>query len=173
MKLHSPQLVSLSEASLLHALMSETRRPNLLVVCRRVTVEAAARHIVAYCQPPFHMIALPGLLDLADVNGGTLVLADVAMMSMGQQMRLYDWLSASDGCPQVVSISSVPLRPLVDDGRFLEALLYRLNLIYLDATPCENAGLVPWTKEQNVRQALPFQRFDGLMQRSSPSRMAL
>ena len=43
MKLHSPQLVSLSEASLLHALMSETRRPNLLVVCRRVTVEAAVR----------------------------------------------------------------------------------------------------------------------------------
>jgi len=173
MKLHSPQLVSLSEASLLHALMSETRRPNLLVVCRRVTVEAAARHIVAYCQPPFHMITLPGLLDLADVKGGTLVLADVAMMSMGQQMRLYDWLSATDGCPQVVSISSVPLRPLVDDGRFLEALLYRLNLIYLDATPCENAALVPGTKEQNVRQALPFQRLDGLMQRSSPSRIAL
>ena len=93
MKLHSPQLVSLSEASLLHALMSETRRPNLLVVCRRVTVEAAARHIVSYCAPPFHMVALPGLLDLTEVKGGTLVLADVAMMSLGQQMRLYDWLS--------------------------------------------------------------------------------
>jgi len=129
MKLHSPQLVSLSEASLLHALMSETRRPNLLVVCRRVTVEAAARHIVSYCQPPFHMVALPGLLDLAEIKGGTLVLADVAMMSMGQQMRLYDWLSATEDCPQVVSISSVPLRPLVDDGRFREALLYRLNLL--------------------------------------------
>ena len=61
MKLHSPQLVSLSEASLLHALMSETRRPNFLVVCRRVTVAAAVRHIVSYCEPPFHMVALPGL----------------------------------------------------------------------------------------------------------------
>ena len=74
MKLHSPQLVSLSEASLLHALMSETRRPNLLVVCRRVTVEAAARHVVSSCQPPFHMVALPGLLNLDEIKGGTLVL---------------------------------------------------------------------------------------------------
>jgi DNA-binding NtrC family response regulator len=173
MKLHSPQLVSLSEASLLHALMSETRRPNFLVVCRRVTVEAAVRHIVSYCEPPFHMVALPGLMDLTEVKGGTLVLADVAMMSMGQQMRLYDWLSAGADCPQVVSVSSVPLRPLVDDGRFLEGLLYRLNLIYLDATPCENAGLVPGTKDQSVRQALPFQRPQGLMQHSSPLRVAL
>jgi DNA-binding NtrC family response regulator len=173
MKLHSPQLVSLSEASLLHALMSETRRPNLLVVCRRVTVEAAARHIVSYCEPPFHMVALPGLLDLTDVKGGTLVLSDVAMMSLGQQMRLYDWLSVREDCPQVVSISSVPLRPLVDDGRFLEGLLYRLNLIYLDATPCENAGLVSGAKDQNIRQALPFHRPEGLMHRSSPSGIAL
>ena len=156
MKLHSPQLVSLSEASLLHALMSETRRPNFLVVCRRVTVEAAVRHIVSYCEPPFHMVALPGLLDLTEVKGGTLVLADVAMMSLGQQMRLYDWLSAREDCPQVVSVSSVPLRPLVDDGRFLEGLLYRLNLIYLDATPCETSGLVPGAKDKSVRQAMPL-----------------
>ena len=65
------------------------------------------------------------------------------MMSIGQQMRLFDWLPATPNTPQVVSISSVPLRPLVDDGRFLEGLFYRLNVIYLDATPCENAGLVP------------------------------
>jgi DNA-binding NtrC family response regulator len=156
MKLHSPQLVSLSEASLLHALMSETRRPNFLVVCRRVTVAAAVRHIVSYCEPPFHMAALPGLLDLTEVKGGTLVLADVAMMSLGQQMRLYDWLSVGEDCPQVVSVSSVPLRPLVDDGRFLEGLLYRLNLIYLDATPGENTGLVPNTTDHSVRQSRPF-----------------
>jgi transcriptional regulator of acetoin/glycerol metabolism len=173
MKLHSPQLVSLSEASLLQALMSETRRPNLLVVCRRVSVEAAARHIVSYCAPPFHTVSLPGPLDLSGFEGGTLVLADVAMMSLGQQMRLYDWLTATVNCPQVVSISSVPLRPLVDDGRFLEGLLYRLNLIYLDATPCETAaGLLPGNADQNLRQALPFTRSEGLMQRASPSHIA-
>ena len=172
MKLHSPQLVALSEASLLHALMAETRRPNLLVVCRRVSVEAAVRHVVSYCEPPYHMVTFPGMLNLDDVKGGTLLLADVAMMSIGQQMRLYDWMTVTVDCPQVVSVSSVPLRPLVDDGRFLEGLLYRINLIHLDATPCEASSLVSGAKNQTLRQALPFVRPDGLMQRSSPSRIA-
>lgn len=171
MKLHSPQLVALSEANLLHALMNEPRRPNLMVLCRRVSVEAAVRHVVSYCQPPFHMISLPGTLDLTGVEGGTLVLADVAMMSIGQQMRLFDWLSQTVDGPQVVSISSVPLRPLVDSGRFLEALLYRLNLIHLEATPCDARSVTP-EQSEGIRQALPFPRQDGLMQRSSPSRIA-
>jgi transcriptional regulator of aromatic amino acid metabolism len=56
-------------------------------------------------------------------------------MSLGQQVALYDWLT--DGCEhlQVVSISSVPLLPLVEEGRFLEGLFYRLNVIHLDARP--------------------------------------
>jgi transcriptional regulator of aromatic amino acid metabolism len=134
MTLHSPQLVALSEASLLRALMSENRRPNLLVECKGVSVEAAVRHIVAYCEPPYHMTALPGTLDLPELKKGTLLLADVAMMSIGQQMRLFDWLPRDCGNLQVVSISSVPLRPLVDQGKFLEGLFYRLNVISLDAT---------------------------------------
>jgi hypothetical protein len=140
MTLHSPQLVSLSEATLLRALMSENRRPNLLVVCNGVSVEAAVRHIVAFCEPPYHLTALPGKLDLPEVKKGTLLLADVAMMSIGQQMRLFDWLPADSENLQVVSISSVPLRPLVDDGKFLEGLFYRLNVIYLDATRRVAAG---------------------------------
>ena len=40
------------------------------------------------------MVSLPGKLDLTEPEGDDL-LADVAMMSLGQQMRLYDWLSAA------------------------------------------------------------------------------
>ena len=166
MKLHSPQLVALSEASLLQALMSDGRRPNLLVVCRRVSVEAATRHVAAYCAPPFHVLTFPGQLDLTTVEGGTLILADVAMMSVGQQTRLYDWLTATVDGPQAVSISSVPLRPLVDDGRFLEGLLYRLNLIHLDATPVDASSLVK-EPTKGVRHTQPLTRLDGPMHRSS------
>jgi transcriptional regulator of aromatic amino acid metabolism len=155
MKLHSPQLVSLSEASLLHALMSETRRPNLMVVCRRVTVEAAVRHVVSYCEPPYQMVPLPGKMELTDATRGTVLLADVAMMSLGQQMRLYDRLSAGHDLPQIVSISSVPLRPLVEDGRFLEGLMYRLNVISLEATPVD---MLP----QNVTPIRPGVRYEAL-----------
>ena len=155
MKLHSPQLVALSEASLLQALMSETRRPNLLVVCRRVSVEAAVRHVVSYCEPPYHVVPFPGPLDLAEATRGTLLLADVAAMSVGQQMRLYDWLSTAGERPQIVSVSFVPLRPLVDDGRFLEGLLYRLNVISLEATPVEPLS-------RNVTPIRPGVRYEAL-----------
>jgi transcriptional regulator of aromatic amino acid metabolism len=134
MTLHSPQLVSLSEAALLRSLLSENRRPNLLIECKGVSVEATVRHVVAYCEPPYHTTALPGNLELPALKKGTVLLADLAMMSLGQQMRVFDWLPRDCGNLQVVSISSVPVRPLVDEGKFLEGLFYRLNVISLEAT---------------------------------------
>jgi DNA-binding NtrC family response regulator len=138
MTLHSPHLVSLSEARLLRALTSEQRRPNLLVVCNDVSVEAVVRHLVAYCEPPYHLTSLPGHLDFPEKKKGTLLLTDVAKMSLGQQLEVYDWLTVGCENLQVVSVSSAPLRPLVDVGRFLEGFLYRLNVIYLDATPVQD-----------------------------------
>lgn len=135
MMVDSRHLVSLSEPRLLPALTSENRWPNLLVVCRDVTVEAVVRHLVGFCEPPYHLITLPGTLDLPEPRKGTLLLTDVATLSLAQQVELYDWLTGGCEHLQVVSISSVPLRPLVDDGRFLEGLFYRLNVIYLDARP--------------------------------------
>jgi DNA-binding NtrC family response regulator len=139
MTVHSPHLVSLSEARLLRALTSEHRRPNLLVVCNDVTVEAVVRHLVGFCEPPYHLTTLPENLDFPERKKGTLLLTDVAKMSLSQQLEVYDWLSVGCENLQVVSISSAPLRPLVDDGRFLEGLFYRLNVIYLDATPVQDA----------------------------------
>jgi len=156
MNLYSPQLVSLSEATLLRALMSENRRPNLMAVCRDVTVEAAVRHVVTFCEPPYQLTALPGTLELPEVKKGTLLLADVAMMSIGQQMRLFDWLPNDAEQLQVVSISSVPLRPLVEDGKFLEALFYRLNVIYLDATLRRATSKAAGESDRQLREVGPI-----------------
>jgi len=135
MTMHSPHLVALSEATLLRALTSERRRPNLLVVCNEVTVDAALRHLVTFCDPPYHVVTLPGPLDLPEDKNGTLLLMDVPRLSLEQQVALYDWLSTGTEDLQVVSISSRPVAPLIERGQFLEALFYRLNVIYLDATP--------------------------------------
>ncbi len=153
MTLHSPQLVTLSEAKLLRALMSENRRPNLLVECKGVSVEAAVRHIVAFCEPPYHVTALPGNLELPETQKGTLLLADVAMMSLGQQMRVFDWLPRDCGNLQVVSISSVPVRALVDEGKFLEGLFYRLNVISLEASRSRAAGRGADDTDRPLREA--------------------
>jgi hypothetical protein len=155
MTLHSPQLVSLSEATLLRSLMSQNRRPNLLVECKGVSVESTVRHIVAFCEPPYHVTALPGNLYLPEVKKGTLLLADLAMMSLGQQMRVFDWLPRDCGNLQVVSISSVPIRPLVDQGKFLEGLFYRLNVISLDATRSRAAERGAGETDRLMREAGP------------------
>ena len=41
-------------------------------------------------------------------------------------------LFRSVGRTQVISTSRAPLMPLVDDGRFLNSLYYRLNTICVD-----------------------------------------
>jgi hypothetical protein len=127
--------VSFSEGTLLRALTSGPRRPNLLVVCNDVAVEAVVSSLVALCAPPYHICALPGRLELPLQKSGTLLVTDVDLLNLGQQLALFDWLSEAGAQVQVVSISSVPLMPLVEEGRFLEGLFYRLNVIHLDANP--------------------------------------
>jgi transcriptional regulator of aromatic amino acid metabolism len=173
MTLHSPQLVSLSEASLLRALMSENRRPNLLVECKGVSVEATVRHVVTFCEPPYHTTALPGNLHLPEVKKGTVLLADLALMSIGQQMRVFDWLPRDCGNLQVVSISSVPIRPLVDEGKFLEGLFYRLNVISLEATKSRAAARGATETDRLLRDAGPASGAIRSMQQSFAGRLAM
>jgi DNA-binding NtrC family response regulator len=54
-------------------------------------------------------------------------------MTLPQQIELYDWLNAGRGAVQMVSVTSKSIWPLVEEGRFLEGLFYRLNVITLEA----------------------------------------
>ena len=132
--------VSLSDDTLLHALTAGRRRPNLLVVCNDVEVEEVVNHLLTFCAPPYYLPALPSRLELPMDKTGTLLLTDIATLNLDQQLELFDWLSDSSHSVQVVSVSSVPLRPLVDEGRFLEGLFYRLNVVHLDATWTADPG---------------------------------
>ena len=62
----------------------------------------------------------------------TLVLDDVAALSLTDQRRLLDWLQENKGTAQVIAASSLSLLPLVERDVFLEALYYLLNVIYLE-----------------------------------------
>ena len=59
----------------------------------------------------------------------TVFIPDVGDMSGAEQVRLLEWLNGAVGRTQVISTSRAPLMPLVDDGRFLNSLYYRLNTI--------------------------------------------
>jgi hypothetical protein len=120
---------SLEESLLLRKLTSQECHPNLLVVCR--DADAMAGHMAAWCAAPHHRVELPGPLQLPDRRRGTLFLKRVEEMTLAQQIALYDWMTAGCGGLQVVSVATVPLEELVKDGRFLEGLYYRLNVVRL------------------------------------------
>ena len=125
---------SLSDTNLMMSLLTRGQRPALLVNCNGRRAEAVAQSMLSWCAAPVHFIRLPGELDLPLARHGTLVVADAAALTLAQQIELHDWLNAGRGGVQVVSITSQPIWPLVEQGRFLEGLFYRLNVITLEAT---------------------------------------
>lgn len=130
---NSPDFVSFSDMDLLRALTSAERRPNLMIDCTGETAEAVLHQLPMICPGPLHRCHLPGPLDLPTNGGGTLLLHDVAAMTITQQVALFDWLQRRRGATQVVSITHKRLIGLVCDGRFLEGLFYRLNTISVTA----------------------------------------
>lgn len=125
---------SLSDTNLMMSLLTRGQRPALLVNCNGRPADAVAQSMLSWCGAPVHFIRLPDELDLPLARHGTLVVVDAAALTLAQQIELHDWLNAGRGGVQVVSITSQPLWPLVEQGRFLEGLFYRLNVITLEAT---------------------------------------
>jgi transcriptional regulator of acetoin/glycerol metabolism len=136
--MHSPDVVAFSDSHLLRALTSHKRRPNLLVVCSDVPIDAVKQRLLKWCDPPFHLSVFPGPFQPPS-GEGTLLLTDIAAMSRQQQIALFDWTTTARDV-QIVSLTSTPLRQLVESGDFLEALFYRLNLVCLEASAAPPVG---------------------------------
>ena len=129
---HAPDFVSFSELRLLRSLMSQRVRPNLLVQCNEQTIDTVVEQITMMCALPLHTCLLPGPLTLPLASGGTLLMHDVASLTIDQQVILHDWTGGC-GDVQIVSVTAEPLWSLVEQGRFLEGLFYRLNTIRITA----------------------------------------
>jgi hypothetical protein len=121
-----------SELTVLSRLASSGRHPNLLVVCNEDAKAFVAGQVAEWCQPPLHICRLPGPLSLSP-EGASVVLSDVAKLTLSQQVELFDWMSRNP-CTRVVSITSVDIPALINEGAFMEGLYYRLNTVRLDAT---------------------------------------
>ena len=136
--MHSTDFVGVSDLVLLQWLTLRDFRPNLLVTCRDVEIVAITKHLMRFSAPPFHVCALPGPLQLPSATEGALFLEDVAALTLRQQIALNDWISGGRGEVQIVSMTSAPLWPLVEDGEFLEGLFFRLNVVCLEAQSTEH-----------------------------------
>jgi transcriptional regulator of aromatic amino acid metabolism len=115
----------------LRSLMSRDPRPNVLVQSPVMPVAAVAAELAGFCAH-LQVCRVPGTLSLpepSDRSLRTFLIGDVACLTPQQQFILWDWMNNRDRRIQVVSITSVPLLPLVEDGRFLDSLFYQLNII--------------------------------------------
>jgi transcriptional regulator of aromatic amino acid metabolism len=128
-----PPYLLRAEDDWLRAIVSQDRHLNVLVHCPDVPVASAIAEIGELCGRALWTCAVPGTLHLPDSHGGTVVIGDVSTLSLLQQIELYDWLDRFGESAQVLSFTSIPLWPLVERGRFLEGLFYRLNVVTLTA----------------------------------------
>jgi sigma-54-interacting transcriptional regulator len=118
-----------------------SQRPgkHLLVECDPGGFEGLAAQAETLCAPPVRWCRLPGPLQLPDDRQGTLLLNDVAALSLQDQITLYDWLGHSAGDLRVISGTTSPMAPLLASGRFLEGLFNRLGNVQFDVTSRECA----------------------------------
>ncbi len=128
---------STSDTALLQRLLTKRHRPNVLVECPAAAAPFVLCQLAQTGVQPLRQCALPGALALPDVRQGTLLIENVTALTAAQQQELYAWLTdgPTDGLPQmqVISVATEPLLPSVQDGRFLEALYYRLNIVRMDS----------------------------------------
>jgi DNA-binding NtrC family response regulator len=90
------------------------------------------------CAGTPYVCLLPGELHLPTPAPGHLLIGDISTLTLRQQVDFYDWLDRYGDAVQVVSLTSAPLWPLVERGRFFEGLFYRLNVVSLTAGPLED-----------------------------------
>jgi hypothetical protein len=73
----------------------------------------------------------PDRLSLPRQSAGTLILQNADALDAAGQQQLFDWLEDAGRTTRILTTTAQPLFPLVEDGNFLEALYYRLNMLLL------------------------------------------
>ena len=133
MNLNASEFPGCLESLLLTSLNLRGARPNLLVSCSLEEVPEVIDELSKWCLTPLNLLSLPATLDLPTIFEGTLLLTRIEALSLDQQITLFDWMTMAQCRMQVVSIATTRIDGLVKEGRFLEALFYRLNVVQLEA----------------------------------------
>lgn len=133
MNLHGSEFPWGLESLFLTSMNLGGARPSLLVNCSDAEVSQVSAELAKRCEAPLHRVSFPGSLDLPSTFHGTLLLTRIEEMSIEQQITLFDWLTTALCRVQVVSIATTRIDGLIKDGRFLEGLFYRLNIVQLEA----------------------------------------
>jgi transcriptional regulator of acetoin/glycerol metabolism len=112
-------------------LSSPRRQQHLLVQCPRRRLDQIASQVMNFAAGPVRRCLLPGALALQSSRTGSLLIYDVAALTLNQQIVLFDWLGAARSDVRVVAVTAQPVGQLVESGAFLEGLFHRLGSVLL------------------------------------------
>jgi hypothetical protein len=118
-----------------------SQRPgkHFLVRCDPGGFDALAAHAITLCAAPVRWYRLPGPLYLPQDKHGTLLLNDIASLTLQNQIALYDWLGRAAGDLRVIAGTTASMASLIAHGKFLEGLFNRISDVQFDLTSREYA----------------------------------
>jgi hypothetical protein len=106
--------------------------PNLLIVGSDADAACALPEIRPILRVPVVSWSPRDTARLPAIWFRTLMVRDVDWLTTTQQGMLSTLVTKSVHTIQIVSMARRPVFPLVREGRFLEALYYRLNVVLLE-----------------------------------------
>lgn len=130
---------SVVETDPLFFLWVASQRPgkHFLVRCDPGGFEALAVQATTLCAAPVRWCRLSGQLQLPQDKRGTLLLNDIASLTLRDQIALYDWLGRSSGDLRLIAGTTASMASLVAHGKFLEGLFNRISDVQFDLTSRE------------------------------------
>ena len=111
---------------------------NVLLEGTSRAIDQAVMVLLPHLRPPVH--TCPHWTSDAVPREGTLILRDVETLDPHEQQHLLLWLDEAGAQVQVISLASMPLFRRVVEGHFLDALYYRLNVLYITGEDARSIG---------------------------------
>ncbi len=106
--------------------------PNVLVCGEQPFIEAFLDALKRETSRPIRRCANTRSLLVSKIAAGTLVLDDPSSYDETDQRALLAWLEHDGLEVQLITTTRKPMFDLVQAGRFLDTLFYRLNTIHIE-----------------------------------------
>lgn len=107
---------------------------NVLIEGDVTATDAVVRLLLPHVREPVVDLRAPGVLNLPVGETRSLIVRNVAALSMEEQRRLLTWMCDAGANAQVITTAASPVFTLVEAGVFDVALYYRLNVLLLRVT---------------------------------------
>jgi hypothetical protein len=107
-------------------------RANTLVQGTKSDLDACVLALTPFCPTPVVTPEDPIGTALAAIDKGSVILENVSRFTLEEQREILSWLDLQGCGVRLIATTTERLYDLVEGGRFVDTLYYRLNVIFID-----------------------------------------